>query len=430
MANQSHSVVGASGNSGHREHTIVDISRENLNEALADLPRKAGFVLKSLAMIRFGSLEITIPGGKIIRYQAPEHGPHAVATLHNWGVVRRAVSSGSLGVAESYLDGEWDSPDVTSFLELFLLNAYGAGTDHFFDRNPIINFFSKISHWLNRNTRSGSKRNISAHYDLGNAFYTQWLDPSMTYSSALFQDGANSLEEAQEAKYRALAKAIDIRPEHHVLEIGCGWGGFAEYVASKIGAKMTCLTISQEQFDFARARIEKAGLSDKVEIKFQDYRDETGTYDRIGSIEMFEAVGESYWPSYFSQLNACLKPGGRAGLQYISIKEEDFEGYRRAPDFIQKYIFPGGMLPTESIMTDMGIKNGLKQIASRPFGHDYAATLRAWRITFNEKWETIKPLGFDDRFRRMWNFYFHYCEAGFLVGSINVHQIVYKKPAN
>lgn len=407
--------------------SVITIDRDNISHALKGVPRKVAMAMKAITMMRYGSLEITMPGGKTVAYDAPEPGPHGVAVLHNWGIARRALSAGSLGVAESYLDGEWDSPDVTSFLELFLLNAYGNGADRFFDRNIFVNMVTRVSHWLNRNTKSGSKRNIAAHYDLGNAFYTQWLDPSMTYSSALFSDGANSLEEAQEAKYRALAEATDIRPEHHVLEIGCGWGGFAEYVAGKIGAKVTCLTISKEQFDFATERMKKAGLDDKVTIKFQDYREETGIYDRIGSIEMFEAVGQKFWPSYFSQLKNCLKPEGRAGIQYISILESDFDHYRSKPDFIQKYIFPGGMLPTPKIMQDMGAEQNLAIVADRAFGPDYGSTLKEWRIRFNEAWPNIVPLGFDERFRRMWNFYLHYCEAGFRFGSINVHQTVFQK---
>lgn len=403
------------------------LTRDNLSDAAKGLPRKVGMALRALTMLRYGSLEITIPGGKCFKYNAPEPGPHAEATFHNWGIVRRVLSKGSLGVAESYIDGEWDSPDVTSFLLLFLQNCGDGGGDQFFNRSRILNFFTTLSHWLNRNSKSGSKRNIAAHYDLGNNFYSQWLDPSMTYSSAIFRDGANSLEDAQEAKYRSLVERTDIRSEHHVLEIGCGWGGFAEYVAGKVGAHVTCLTISREQFDFATQRMAKAGLSEKVTIKFQDYRDETGVYDRIGSIEMFEAVGETYWPSYFSQLNRCLKQDGRAGLQVITIAEKDFEQYRKNPDFIQKYIFPGGMLPTAAIMEEMGDKSGLRQISERAFGTDYAETLEEWRRRFWSAWPNIKPLGFDQRFKRMWEFYFHYCEAGFKDGSIDVRQLVFQK---
>ncbi|MEL6504838.1 MAG: cyclopropane-fatty-acyl-phospholipid synthase family protein [Pseudomonadota bacterium] len=405
----------------------IILTAENLNEALAGLPRKAAMVMRKITLLRKGSLTITVPTGQTFHYTGPEPGPHGQAVLANWGVVRRVLSNGSLGVAESYIEEEWSSPDVTSFLELFLANSYGGGAEGFFNRNRLMAFFSRINHWWNRNSKAGSKRNISAHYDLGNRFYEQWLDPSMTYSSALFQEGANSLEEAQEHKYRALARSTDIQPHHHVLEIGCGWGGFAEYVAGKIGAKVTCLTISREQFDFATQRMAKAGLSDKVTIKFQDYRDETGTYDRIGSIEMFEAVGEAYWPCYFSQLHACLKPQGRAGLQVITIKDQDLDHYRANPDFIQKYIFPGGMLPSVEGMEALGRAHAVPLVADRAFGHDYAATLEEWRHRFWAKWETIKPLGFDARFKRIWEFYFHYCEAGFKVGSIDVRQMVFEK---
>ena len=405
----------------------IRLTADNFTEVAKALPRKVGLFIRALARLQRGSLKVTIPGGKTIEFDAPQPGPHAEATFHNWGVVRRVMSHGSLGVAESYIEGEWDSPDVTSFLEMFLVNAYGGGAESFFNRNPLINMLTKFGHFLNRNSKAGAKRNIAAHYDLGNEFYTQWLDPSMTYSSAIFRDGANSLEEAQEAKYRSLAEMTDIRPDHHVLEIGCGWGGFAEYVASNIGAKVTCLTISQEQLNYARERMKKAGLDHLVNIKFLDYRDETGKYDRIGSIEMFEAVGESYWPSYFKQLQNCLKPGGLAGLQVITIRNEDFASYRSRPDFIQKYIFPGGMLPSAEIMEDLGNDHQLKQVASRAFGTDYAATLEAWRLKFWEKWPSIKPLGFDERFKRIWEFYFHYCEAGFKVDTINVRQLAFQK---
>ena len=410
------------------DHSAVTLTPDNLADVAKTLPKKAALVLRALTMLKFGSLEITLPDGKTFHYDAPGPGPHAVAKLHNWGIIKRLFSSGSLGVAESYIEGEWESPQTTDFLHMFLMNSYGGGAEGLFDRNPLINLFSKISHWFNRNSKSGSKRNISAHYDLGNNFYREWLDPSMTYSSAIFRDGANSLEEAQEAKYRSLANMIDIHSHHHVLEIGCGWGGFAEFVARKIGARVTCLTISKEQFDYATNRMKEAGLDDLVTIKFQDYRDETGVYDRIGSIEMFEAVGEKYWPSYFSQLQNCLKPNGKAGLQVITIKDSDFEFYRNNPDFIQKYIFPGGMLPSARIMENLGKKHGLNQINTRAFGTDYASTLEEWRLKFWEKWPVIKPMGFDERFKRIWELYFHYCEAGFKVGSIDVRQIIFEKP--
>ncbi len=408
-------------------NSIVDLNGSNVEAALRDLPRRFAFVLRNITRMQKGSVEVTVPGGKTFKYSAPQPGPHGVATLHNWGLVRRVITGGSLGAAESYIEGEWDSPDVTGFLELFLVNAGGHGADNFFKRNALVNLVTSLRHWMNRNSKKGSKRNISAHYDLGNEFYKQWLDPSMTYSSGIFRDGANSLEESQEAKYRSLVERTDIQRDHHVLEIGCGWGGFAEYAAKNVGCKVTCLTISQEQLNYARERIEKAGLSDKVDIKFQDYRDEVGLYDRIASIEMFEAVGEKFWPSYFDRLKNCLKSGGKAGLQIITIDEQDFEEYRRSPDFIQKYIFPGGMLPTQSILKDFGERFGLEQLSTRAFGYDYAATLEAWRHRFWNAWPIIKPLGFDERFKRMWEFYFHYCEAGFKCDTIDVRQIVYQK---
>jgi cyclopropane-fatty-acyl-phospholipid synthase len=284
----------------------------------------------------------------------------------------------------------------------------------------------RVQHWLNRNTRKGSRKNISAHYDLGNAFYKEWLDPTMTYSSALFSTGAHDLESAQTAKYRTLALDLGIGPKDHVLEIGCGWGGFAEFAARDIGCRVTGLTISREQHDFAVARMAKAGLSDKVEIKLQDYRDETGKYDRIASIEMFEAVGEEYWPVFFGKVKDCLKAGGTAGMQIITINESAYPTYRKRPDFIQRYVFPGGMLPTPAILKSLGAEQGLSYLRERVFAQDYARTLAEWRKRFWGSWEKINPLGFDDRFKKLWEFYLHYCEAGFRAEYIDVRQVIYK----
>jgi cyclopropane-fatty-acyl-phospholipid synthase len=281
-------------------------------------------------------------------------------------------------------------------------------------------------HWMNRNTKAGSRRNIHAHYDLGNSFYGAWLDGSMTYSSALF-DESRDLVAGQQRKYAALAERTAIGPHHHVLEIGCGWGGFAEYAASEIGCKVTGLTISQEQYDFACKRIFEAGLNDKVDLKLQDYRDEKGAYDRIASIEMFEAVGEEYWPAYFQQVRERLKPGGFAGIQVITIEESLFGRYRRELDFIRRYVFPGGMLPTGAIMRDLGAKVGLSLHNERIFGRDYALTLVHWRERFRAAWPNLTPLGFDERFRRLWEYYLAYCEAGFRAGTIDVRQMVFAR---
>jgi cyclopropane-fatty-acyl-phospholipid synthase len=352
-------------------------------------------------------------------------GPDAAIHLKNWNITFRALASGTIGVAETYMDGDWDSPDITAFLELFLINDE-AVLDYANGKGGITRIIERLRHWMNSNTKMRSKRNISAHYDLGNDFYKQWLDPTMTYSSALYSTGANDLQSAQNAKYRALAEATGITPGDHVLEIGCGWGGFAEFAASELNCRVTGLTISREQLAFAEERIRKAGLSDRVEFRFQDYRDETGLYDQIVSIEMFEAVGEKYWPAYFSTLRQCLKPGGKAGLQIITIRPESFEQYRSNPDFIQKYVFPGGMLPTRDHLAELGQKVNLSLVRDFSFGLDYARTLAEWRERFWSVWERVRPMGFDERFKRLWEFYLHYCEAGFRAEYIDVRQVIYR----
>ena len=401
------------------------LSAENLSRIIKDLPARAQMVLRGLVHMQAGCLKLTLPDSRKVVVKGKTEGPVASVTLHNWNMPQRALSGGTIAVAESYMDGDWDSPDVGAFLELFLVNT-DVGRNFSNGARGVLRLVEKFRHWMNANTKTGSKRNISAHYDLGNAFYKEWLDPTMTYSSALYSTGASDLQSAQRAKYRALADAAGIKAGHHVLEIGCGWGGFAEYAAGEIGCKVTGLTISREQLAFANERMRNAGLSDKVEIKFQDYRDEKGLYDRIVSIEMFEAVGEKYWPAYFSQLQRCLKPGGKAGLQIITIKPEAYREYRANPDFIQKYVFPGGMLPTREHLIDLGRKVGLKMSGDFGFGLDYARTLAEWRQRFWSVWDKVEPLGFDARFKRLWEFYLFYCEAGFRARNIDVRQIVYE----
>jgi len=408
--------------SGHEPLTA-----DNFSARTKGLPFRAQMVLRGLLGLEAGTLAMTIPGGQTFVIAGSAPGPHAAVTLHNWNLMHRAVSGGTIGVAETYMDGDWESPDAGAFLELVLINTKVV-RDYTNGPRGLFLLVEKFRHWLNANTRRGSQRNIAAHYDLGNAFYSQWLDPTMTYSSALYSRGANDLTSAQLAKYRALAEATGIGPGDHVLEIGCGWGGFAEFAAGEIGCKVTGLTISREQLAFARERMAKAGLADRVELKFQDYRDETGTYDRIVSIEMFEAVGEKYWPAYFSKLHECLKPGGRAGLQIITILQEAYAEYRANPDFIQKYVFPGGMLPTREHLSSLGRQFGLSTASDIGFGHDYARTLAEWRHRFRAAWERIVPLGFDERFRKLWEFYFYYCEAGFRAENIDVRQVVYTRP--
>lgn len=407
------------------EHqTAEKLSTDNVSAYLRGLPAKAKMALRGLLHMGHGRLSIRMPDGRMVLIEGRAEGPEATLILHNWNLAHRALTGGTIGVAESYIDGDWESPDVTAFLELFLVNVE-VGDTLAGGARGIGRVVELIRHWLRSNSRSQARKNISAHYDLGNAFYSRWLDETMTYSSALYADGANDLASAQTAKYRALAQAAGLKAGDHVLEIGCGWGGFAEYAASEIGCRVTGLTISREQLAFARERIDKAGLSDKVDLRFQDYRDETGKYDGVVSIEMFEAVGEKYWPTYFAKVRECLKPGGRAGLQIITIKPEAYKSYRANPDFIQRYVFPGGMLPTENHLQSLGKAAGLEMVGHRAFGPDYGRTLAEWRQRFWDAWKQIEPMGFDNRFKRLWEFYMYYCEAGFRSGHINVRQVIY-----
>ncbi|CAN7265060.1 class I SAM-dependent methyltransferase [Rhizobium sp. LjRoot258] len=401
------------------------LSPENVARASEGLPLKVKLALRALLQLRHGSLAVTFPDGRSVIARGSDSGPDAAIRLHNWNLTNRALTSGTIGVAESYIDGDWESPDIASFLELVLIN--GEATRKYARGNSIMRVMERVRHWMHANTKTGSKRNISAHYDLGNSFYEQWLDPTMTYSSALYSTGANDLQSAQRAKYRMLAEATGIKPNDHVLELGCGWGGFAEFAASELNCRVTGLTISREQLAFAEDRIRRAGLSDKVEFRFQDYRDETGVYDSIVSIEMFEAVGEKYWPAYFSKLRQCLKPGGKAGLQIITIRPEAFAQYRTNPDFIQRYVFPGGMLPTRDHLAELGRKVNLSLVRDFGFGLDYARTLAEWRERFWSVWERVGPLGFDERFKRLWEFYLFYCEAGFRARNIDVRQVVFAR---
>ena len=341
----------------------------------------------------------------------PLHPPHPDLRRHR---LRGRLYRGGLGYAGS----------------LGLLEAFS----HNFDRlgqlmngNPFARAFSAVSHALNRNSRKGSKKNIHAHYDLGNAFYGRWLDPGMTYSAALYTTPGQSLEAAQTEKYAALAHSIGMESSHKVLEIGCGWGGFAEYVGKTVGADIDAITISKAQHDYAKRRIFEQGLADTVNIRLIDYRDVDGQFDRIASIEMFEAVGEAYWPTYFAKVADLLKSGGQAGLQIITIAEELFEGYRSRPDFIQRYIFPGGMVPSESRLKAQTDAVGMAWTDVRRFAGDYAQTLHEWAETFAERWGEIRGLGFDERFKRLWLYYLGYCEAGFRTGRTDVIQLSLSK---
>ncbi|MCC5995200.1 MAG: class I SAM-dependent methyltransferase [Oceanicaulis sp.] len=408
-------------------HSSVLRADSDAIDSLKGVPRMARFALRMLLKMRAGSLTVVLPNATALRFDGADPGPQARMELTSYAIMRKVLAGGDVGFAESFMDGDWTTPDLPAVLTVFSANL-----DHMQSiatGGPLTRMMNWIHHRLRANTRRGARKNIEAHYDLGNDFYRRWLDPSMTYSSARFTDTARTLEQAQHEKYAALARAIDLQPGHSVLEIGCGWGGFAEFAARDAGARVTCLTLSPSQRDYALERMQRRQLSDRVEIKLQDYRDETGRYDRVASIEMFEAVGEEYWPSFFSKVAEVLKPGGRAGLQIITIRDDLFESYARRADFIQRYIFPGGVLPSVAKLREHFGRAGLGFDAMEQFGQDYARTLNMWLQNFQEAWSEIQPLGFDVRFRRMWEFYLAYCEAGFRTGRINVAQFALTKGA-
>ncbi|MEM1286742.1 MAG: cyclopropane-fatty-acyl-phospholipid synthase family protein [Pseudomonadota bacterium] len=421
--------IGLTGSAATGSLSPVELSQfqlltpDNFATLTKSLPRAMRQILGFAVDIHRGTLAISLPGGERFRVEGSVKDPIADLEITDYAFLASVAKHGDIGIAESFFDEHWTSTDVTRFLELFCYNEHIIHER--INGSWAARLIMRLRHLLNTNTKRQAKRNISAHYDLGNAFYEAWLDPSMTYSSALFQTGANDLQSAQTSKYAALADATGIQPGDHVLEIGCGWGAFAEFLAKERGAFVTGLTISNEQFNYATTRIEDAGLTDQVDIKFQDYREEMGLYDAIVSVEMFEAVGEKFWPAYYQTLKKCLKEGGRAGLQIITIQEQFFQHYKRATDFIQQYIFPGGMLPTPTHLRELGDTVDLQLTGERIFGHDYARTLEEWRDRFMSRWDQIAPMGFDDRFQRMWRYYLHYCEAGFRAENIDVRQLVF-----
>ncbi|MDA7426014.1 SAM-dependent methyltransferase [Thalassococcus lentus] len=396
-------------------------------ENQTDLPRYFARVFKMASEMNNGRLDFVLPDGRRFRAEGKNPGPVAELDIHNADIFARLIREGDLGFCEAYMDGWWSTPDLMAFMDLV-----HADNDDLYDGFPgmgLVRAYEQLRFWLQSNSKRQAKKNISYHYDLGNDFYGLWLDDTMTYSSALYEDTQQSLEDAQIAKYKSMVDQMGAQPGDHVLEIGCGWGGFAEYAAKERGLRVTGLTISEEQFKYAQDRIAKAGLSDLVTFKLQDYRDEKGTYDGIASIEMFEAVGEKYWPVYFEAVRDRLKPGAQATLQIITVQHRRWEVYKRGVDFIQKYIFPGGMLPSPVVLRQEVEKAGLEVSKSIEFGESYSITLRQWFDTFNEKWEDVAKLGFDERFKRMWNFYLTSCAATFHSGNCDVTQITITKPS-
>jgi len=381
-------------------------------------PGSATRLLRALLPVpAAGNLRIVTPSGETIELVGRTSGFDATVVIQRWRAIWRLVRGGEIGFAEAFMDGDWTTPDLTRFLAWALRNEAAAGA---FRGHAGTRLARRVAHRLRANTKRGSRRNIAAHYDLGNDFYRLWLDRGMSYSSGVYASGDETLEAAQDAKLDRVGALLDVGAGDTVLEIGCGWGGVLERLLTRHDCRMTALTLSTEQLSFARERVERLGLADRADIRLQDYRDVDGQFDRIVSIEMLEAVGERYWPAYFDKLRACLKPGGTCVLQVITIAEDRFAGYRDNPDFIQKYVFPGGMLPTKTAVRDAARKAGLGLHSEEAFGLSYARTLQDWRDRFLTNGDAAAALGLDARFRRMWEYYLSYCEAGFRGGVIDV----------
>jgi len=385
-------------------------------------PLQVRAFLAVLENLRVGTLDLMLADGRSFKFVGQMPGPEADLQINTRAALGQIMRDGKMGFCEAFMTGGVTSSNLPALIELAVLhNSYVEENLRF---SRIKTWLRQVHHHLRSNTRTGSQKNISFHYDLGNSFYAKWLDQSMTYSSAIFEDKNQDLSCAEKAKYRRLAELAGVREGLHVLEIGCGWGGFAEYAAGELKAKVTGITISREQFDYATQRIKDAGLDDRVTILLKDYRDLDQSYDSIVSIEMFEAVGEAYWPTYFETLSRCLDRGGKAALQVITIDNEGYDDYRRAPDFIQRYIFPGGMLPSMPLLNDPIRNAGLRMQAVEGFGQHYADTLKVWRERFLAAWPELDGKGFDANFKRMWELYLAYCEGGFRAGSIDVKQML------
>ncbi len=384
--------------------------------------------LRAAQMIRTGTLTVVLPDGTAHRVvKSPE--PSATIIIKDPRAVTRLFTGGSLGLAEAYLDGLWDSPEIRGVMAVAAANE--AEWLEMLKGRPWIRAASKLFHKLRPNTRRGARRNIAEHYDLGNDFYQAWLDPSMTYSSALFAGSQETLEGAQMRKMRRLCDVLGLKPGMTVLEIGCGWGSFAELAAREYGVSVLGITLSAAQLEYARARVAGTDIASRVEFRLEDYRDTRGHFDRIVSVEMFEAVGETFWPAYFATLRERLAPGGLVGLQTITIEDRLFPDYHTTADFIQRHVFPGGMLPCPSRLRDEADKAGLQWLEAHWFGADYAETLARWQAAFQAKWSEIARLrpDYDARFKRLWEYYLSYCETGFRAGWTDVGQVLLSRPA-
>jgi cyclopropane-fatty-acyl-phospholipid synthase len=391
-----------------------------------DIPRSARvarwLLFRLLKGIRHGSLTIC-EGAQVTHFGDATATLRADVQIQTPGVYWRVLTGGSLAAAEAWIDGEWETHQLTTLLQLLALNSQVLGRLESGFRllgKPV----ERLRHWTRRNSRDRARENIAAHYDLGNAFYAHFLDEDLLYSSALFTGDEQELDQAQRAKMARLCEQLALTPDDHLLEIGTGWGAMAEYAARHYGCRVTTTTLSQEQYRWATARIARAGLQDKVQVLLCDYRDLTGEFDKLVSVEMIEAVGQRYLPTFFRTCQARLRPGGRMAIQAITIQDQRYRDYSKSVDFIQRYIFPGGFLPSITAMSELMTRHTDFVVRNLfDMGPDYARTLAHWRQRFVNAWQEIESLGFDDRFRRMWLYYFGYCEAGFNARTISVVQL-------
>jgi cyclopropane-fatty-acyl-phospholipid synthase len=389
-------------------------------------PAAARSVLQLLKKLRHGTLTMQLPNGDTHCFGNGAL-PHAAMTLRNWNVCGAALKSGDIGFAESYIAGDWTTPNLTTLIQVLVRNR--REVEDVIHGSWAGRLLYRLRHLLHRNSKVNSRKNIHAHYDLGNPFYKLWLDETMSYSAAWFEgDPSRDLAQAQWAKVRRTLDECRVEPGQRLLEIGCGWGGLAEYAARHYDAHVTGVTLSTEQLAFARQRLLAQGLDDKADLRLQDYRDlADGPYDAVASIEMFEAVGRQYWPGFFAKLHELLKPGARACIQSITIRDDLFDRYVDSTDFIQQYIFPGGLLPSPSAFREQAERAGLRIVNELRFGEDYAETLRRWRVRFLAQEAAVRQLRFDGRFMRIWEFYLAYCEAAFATGNTDVMQFTLER---
>ena len=391
-------------------------------------PLAARRVLSMLEKLEHGTLTVQFPD-RSVKIFGNASVPHAAITLRNWNVLGAALKSGDIGLAQTYIAGDWTTPSLTDLLRVLIQNR--RAVENLIYGSWWGRLAYRLRHLLNRNHRSNSRKNIQAHYDLGNAFYELWLDSSMNYSSAWFEaDPPQPMAQAQTAKVRRALRMSQIQPGQRLLEIGCGWGALAEVGAQEFGAHVTGVTLSTEQLAYAQARMRWCGTAEQTQLRLQDYRDiQDGPYDAVCSIEMIEAVGQAYWPTYFQTIARLLKSGGYACIQSIVIDDALFERYVKSSDFIQQYIFPGGCLPSPSEFRKQAHAAGLEVVDELKFGHDYAETLRRWRHDFMAQTGPLSKLGFDEKFVRMWEFYLAYCEAAFDENNTDVVQFTLRKRA-